>query len=65
MNPRLARTILGELDVAVRLASDARQWDLLTPVGRVGFARALEALDQQVGYLQHLVSQKTEPEPAA
>lgn len=54
MNPRLARTILAELDVLATAVIAARRHDLLTVTGRKDFAVALAALDHQVGYLQHL-----------
>jgi hypothetical protein len=62
VNPRLARTILGELAVLARMVEEARRYDLLTPGGRAAFAVSLKALDHQVGYLQHLARPKA---PAA
>lgn len=60
-----ARAVLAELDVLARLVAEAQRCDLLTPVGRTTLGVALEALDHQVGYLEHLAGQKTDPEPAA
>jgi hypothetical protein len=54
VNPRLARTILAELDVLAAAVLAATRYDLLTVTGRKDFAVALAALDHQIGYLQRL-----------
>lgn len=64
VTPKQARAVLAELDVLARLVSEAQRCDVLTPVGRATMAVALEAMDHQVGYLEHLAGQK-DPEPAA